>query len=165
MNHASLPPYFLPGGKCLFWSQALGHLFHITESLPLPTRMQDPVLPGDWWRNFPPPFLHLWLSQNSSVTRVPSLPRRQVCECLLLTSSTPNYPFLCFVGVEQWAKCIKTKTYLCRELYNLKHFMREFKMVDIPQQWLRNWVVCMYVVSSFLAFLFSKLTTQHTLLL
>lgn len=115
-------------------------------------------------RNFPPPFLHLWLSQNSSVTRVPSLPRLQVCECLLLTSSTPRFPFLCFVGVEQWAKCIKTKTYLCRELYNLKHFTREFKMVDIPQQGLRNWEVCMYVVS-FLAFSFSKLTTQHTLLL
>lgn len=53
----------LLGGECpwgeaggyLFPFLALGHLFHITASLPLTAKLQGSVLSEDWQKNFVPP--------------------------------------------------------------------------------------------------------------
>lgn len=46
---------FPSGGVCLFWSQALGYLFHTITSLPLPNGMQGSVPSGDWQEPSPSP--------------------------------------------------------------------------------------------------------------
>lgn len=57
---ASVFPYWREGargekGGCLFPFLALGHLFHITASLPLTGKLQGSVLSEDWQENFVSP--------------------------------------------------------------------------------------------------------------
>lgn len=105
LNHASSPLYFLIGGRVPMGRRGDASAIPSSGAL-IPHHCILPLtgVPGLSFlktdkRTLSLLFLHLWLSENSSVPREPHLSGIQVCGCLLLTFSSSDHLFLCFVGV------------------------------------------------------------------